>query len=59
MINIKIDKNSLKRIMKDANVKLKVECNIPEHEIKYLIKELEKLGVSEETLKTLRVLNKS
>jgi hypothetical protein len=58
MINIKIDKNTLKRIIKDTNVKLKVECNISEHEIKYLIKELENLNVSEETLKTLRVLDR-
>ena len=54
MTNIRIDNDALERIMlKDSGVKIIVECNISEYKIKYLIKELEKLGVSKETLKTL------
>lgn len=59
MINIKIDDIALGRIMmNDSGVKIIVKCDIPEYKIKYLIKELEDLGVSEDTLKTLRVLDK-
>lgn len=57
MTNIRIDNNTLERIMtKDPGVKITVECDIPESLIKYLIKELKVLKVSEETLKTLRKL---
>lgn len=55
MTNIRIDNDALERIMlKDYGVKITVQCDIPEYKIKYLIKELEDLKVSEETLRTLK-----
>jgi hypothetical protein len=57
MTNIQIDNDALKIIMSNSNIKIILKCEIEEYKIKYLLKTLKDLEVSEETLKTLRILN--
>jgi hypothetical protein len=58
MTNLKIDDKALQTIMKNPDVKITVQGDIPEYYIKYLTEELKELKVSEETLSSLKIIKK-